>query len=277
MASSRPMARCLRRSWPGGRPARPRCGGCRPAAGGWLAVGEQLGTLGEDDAVDVDDLPAQGGHGLQGGGEHFGRIAAAVLGVGVGEHLADVAQGGGAEQGVDHGVQQGVAVAVADRLAVVGNVDAAERSGPPGWSRCKSYPIPTRMASVARSPSALRPSVHIGIGGKREDYTLPGPETERGISTRKNGSSDRYWVCSCHPCCTRVEMSPLSHRYALACAFGLAFAGEKCGLFVREPKPGRRVGLQKAEQQPGHLLPAARAGVGGRRRRWWRRRRVRKC
>ena len=68
--------------------------------------------------------------GVQGGSEHFGRIAAAVLGIGVGEHLADVAQGGGAEQGVDHGVQQHVAVAVADRLPIVGNADAADAQRP---------------------------------------------------------------------------------------------------------------------------------------------------
>ena len=59
-------------------------------------------------------------------GQHFGRVAAAVLGVGVGEHLAHVAQGGGAQQGVDQGVQQRVGVAMADRLPIVGNVDAAQ-------------------------------------------------------------------------------------------------------------------------------------------------------
>ena len=101
----------------------------QPLADG-LAMGEELGTLGEDDAVDVDDLPAQRGHGVQRGGEHFGRVAAAVLGVGVGEHLAHVAQGGRAQQGVDHGVQQRVGVAMADRLPIVGNVDAAQSQRP---------------------------------------------------------------------------------------------------------------------------------------------------
>ena len=38
----------------------------QPLADG-LAVGEQLGPLGEDDAVDVDDPPAQGGDGVQRG------------------------------------------------------------------------------------------------------------------------------------------------------------------------------------------------------------------
>ena len=54
------------------------------------------------------------------------RTAAAVGGIGVGKHLSNVAQGGGPEQGVDHGVQQGVGVAVAHRLVIVGDVDAAK-------------------------------------------------------------------------------------------------------------------------------------------------------
>ena len=40
--------------------------------------------------------------------------------------MADVRQAGGAEQGVGHGVQQDVGVAVAEQMAVVRHVDAAQ-------------------------------------------------------------------------------------------------------------------------------------------------------
>ncbi len=97
-----------------------------------LAMRQELGPLGKDDAVDVDDPPADRGDGVQGGGEHLGRVAAAVLRIGVGKHLPDVAQGGGAQQGVGHRVQEGVGVSVADGLAVVRDVDAAQAQGPAG-------------------------------------------------------------------------------------------------------------------------------------------------
>ena len=161
MASSRPMG-----------PMPSPVFACRPtrstsmprmSASRWrmtLAMGQELGTLGEDDAVDVDDLPAQRGHGVERGGEHFGRIAAAVVGIGVGKHLADVAQGGGAEQGVDHGVQQGVAVAVADRLPIVGNIDAAQPQRParlqPMQVVSDSYPHRVRgWGSLSRRRNAV--------------------------------------------------------------------------------------------------------------------------
>ena len=97
-----------------------------------LAVGEQLGPLGENDAVDIDDVPAEQFHRFEDVGEHFARVAAAVFGIGVGIHQPDVAQGGGPQQGVDHRVQQRVGVAMADRLPIVGNIHAAQPQRPAG-------------------------------------------------------------------------------------------------------------------------------------------------
>ncbi len=93
-------------------------------------MGGQLGALGKHDAIDVCDLPAGPGHGLAGLLEHVGRVASAVDRIGIGKHLADVAQGGRAQDGVGHGVQQHVGVAVPDEPAVVGDIDAAQ----PQWA-----------------------------------------------------------------------------------------------------------------------------------------------
>ena len=45
-----------------------------------LAMGQQFWPLGEYDAIDIADFPAHGRHGIECRAEHFGRIAAAVVG-----------------------------------------------------------------------------------------------------------------------------------------------------------------------------------------------------
>ena len=89
---------------------------------------------------------------VQGGGEHLGRVAAAVLRIGVGKHLPDVAQGGGPQQGVGDGVQEGVGVAVADGLAVVRDVDAAQ---PQAARRAAGGGCRVRVRRVVRSWQGL--------------------------------------------------------------------------------------------------------------------------
>ncbi len=54
------------------------------------------------------------------------RVAPPVCRVGIGKQLADVAQAGGPQQGIGHGVQQHVGVAVANGRAIVGDIDAAQ-------------------------------------------------------------------------------------------------------------------------------------------------------
>jgi hypothetical protein len=107
-----------------------------------LAMGEKLGTLCEDDAVDVDDSPAERRHGVNGSGEHFGGIASSVFGIGIGIHLADIAQRGRAEERVDHGMKQGIAVAMPDRLPIVRNIDAAEPQRPSWLKPMQIVPNP---------------------------------------------------------------------------------------------------------------------------------------
>ena len=63
-------------------------------------------------------------------GEHVGRIAIAVAWIGVGEPLANIAQGGRSEHRVGYGVQQYVGVAVTDGMSIVRNVDAAQPQRP---------------------------------------------------------------------------------------------------------------------------------------------------
>ena len=75
-------------------------------------------------------LPAARRHLCGRRGKHLGRVAAAVLRIGVGKHLADVGQRGRAEQRVGHGMQQHVGIAVADQLQVTGHVDAAQPQRP---------------------------------------------------------------------------------------------------------------------------------------------------
>ena len=134
-----------------------------------LAMRQQLGPLGEDDAVDVDDPPAERGDGVQGGAQHFGRVAAAVLGIGVGKHLPDVAQGGGPQQGVGHGVQERVGVAVADRLAVVRDVDAAQPQRPAG-------PETVRVVSESDADSDRGRFSHESEGARHYSVVPPGKQ-----------------------------------------------------------------------------------------------------
>ena len=98
-------------------------------ADGVLVVGE-LRPFGVDHAVEVHDAVTGLGHFCGGGRQHLGRVAAAVGRVGVREHAADIGQGGRAEQGVGHGMQQHVGVAVADELPVVRHIDAAQPQRP---------------------------------------------------------------------------------------------------------------------------------------------------
>jgi len=91
-----------------------------------LPMWKEFWTLREDDTVDVDNLPAQSGYGVERNFEHFARETPLVFRVRVGKHLAYVAQRDGAEQRVDHGMHEGVGVAMANRLPIMRNIDAAQ-------------------------------------------------------------------------------------------------------------------------------------------------------
>ena len=102
-----------------------------PAYGSYLVLWADIGSatlrlLGEDDTVEVADLPSCLGRKVSDVPKHVGRIAATVGLVGIGEQLADVPQRGRSQQGVCHRVQQYVGIAVADRGPIVGYVDPAQ-------------------------------------------------------------------------------------------------------------------------------------------------------
>lgn len=63
--------------------------------------------------------------------QHFPRIAASVHLVRIGKELADVPQGGGAEDGVGDGVQQHIGVAVPDQVVVVRHSDPTHQQRTP--------------------------------------------------------------------------------------------------------------------------------------------------
>jgi hypothetical protein len=92
---------------------------------GIVVIG-QLGSLGMDDAIKVYNLITSVCDLRGGRRQHLGRVALSVGLVGIWKHLSDVAQGGRAQQGVGHGVQQNVGIAMADKLPVVRHVDAAQ-------------------------------------------------------------------------------------------------------------------------------------------------------
>jgi len=89
-------------------------------------VGCHFGFLGHDDGVDIAYAVALGVEQLAGAAEEEFAVDVFVLGVVVGEVLADVAQGGGAEEGVADGVEQHVGVGVAEEAEGVGYFDASE-------------------------------------------------------------------------------------------------------------------------------------------------------
>ena len=77
-------------------------------------VGEHLGLLGYDGHVDVGDGVTLFGHELHAAAEQGARVGPFPFRVGVGEMIADIAQGGGAEDGVGQGVEGNVGVGVAE-------------------------------------------------------------------------------------------------------------------------------------------------------------------
>lgn len=87
-------------------------------------VGAELWTLSMDNNVEIANSPTGGGDFVQGQTKHFARVPGTVRLVGVGEHLADVAQCGSAQHCIGNCVQHNVGIAMAHRMAAVRHVDA---------------------------------------------------------------------------------------------------------------------------------------------------------
>jgi len=89
-------------------------------------VRRQLRALGMDDAVDIGDLPTGLPHEIAGGAEHRGGIASAVGRIAIGEHLSDVAEGCGTQQGVGYRVEQRIRITVPRQFPIVGDINPAQ-------------------------------------------------------------------------------------------------------------------------------------------------------
>jgi len=80
----------------------------------FLFEGADFGAFEDDGGVEVADGVASGVDAADGFDDEVGGVLSFVAGIGVGEELADVLLGDGAEECVDHGVVEDVAIAVAD-------------------------------------------------------------------------------------------------------------------------------------------------------------------
>ena len=124
----------------------------QPLADG-LAMGEQLGPLGEDDAVDVDDLPAERGDGVASAAASISAESRPRLAGSVSGNIWPMSPRAAAPAG-----RRSRRAAARRRRCGRPTPDRGEcrsppsRSGPPGRSRWVSCPIPTRGARVIVSP-----------------------------------------------------------------------------------------------------------------------------
>ena len=89
-------------------------------------MGVELGLFGHDGGVDVAQFVARIAKEAHGPGEEDLAVDAGILAGGVGEVIADVAQSGGAEQGVADGVNEYVGVAMAKQSEGVVDVHTAD-------------------------------------------------------------------------------------------------------------------------------------------------------
>ena len=91
-----------------------------------LFIRGEFGLLGDDDDVDIGDLPGGLAEAFHGGFEEFGGIDAFEFGVGVGEEFADVGEAGSAGEGVDEGVEDDIGIGMAGETVGVGDGDVGE-------------------------------------------------------------------------------------------------------------------------------------------------------
>jgi len=91
-----------------------------------VAKRENSRSLGHDHAVKIDQLKTGETDSPNGGGQHFARILAFVGRIGIGKELSDVAEPGGSEQRVGHGVEEDIGVTVARQVLGVRDIDTAK-------------------------------------------------------------------------------------------------------------------------------------------------------
>ena len=155
-----------------------------------------------------------------GGGQHLGRVAAAVGRVGVGKQAADVGQGGGAQQGVGHGVQQHVGVAVADKLPVVRHVDAAQPQRPARRRAVRVFA--NSNPQVARE----RVSSNVGECAKLVESARIIPDGENRDNAERSAELNRHAACARSAATNSIVTRPCFVGWLAAAALR---AGRRCG------------------------------------------------
>ncbi len=85
-----------------------------------------FGPFGQDHAVEVHNVHSMMSNPYQRFVHEIGTVAASILRIVIGKQLADVRFGNGTQQRVGNGVKQDVRIAMADRVDVGWNVDAAD-------------------------------------------------------------------------------------------------------------------------------------------------------
>src|SRR5579884_134413 len=96
------------------------------------AVILQLGALQDYGGIDVGDVESLLADELGGVGQKPHAIGALPLRIGIGKMHSDIAQGGGAQQGVGDGVRENIGVGVALQPELAGDYDAAQDERPAG-------------------------------------------------------------------------------------------------------------------------------------------------
>lgn len=83
-------------------------------------------ALRKDNAIDIGDDEASLPHTLVGEVQHLAGVSIMVGGLGIWEHLADIAQRRRAQDRIGDSMQEDVRIAVADRMPIVRNIDPAQ-------------------------------------------------------------------------------------------------------------------------------------------------------
>ncbi len=101
-------------------------------------------TLGMNNAIDIHNPPPNGGNGFARCSEHLGRVAPPIGRFGIREHLPHITECSSSEQGINHGMQQDIGIAMANQVAIMWNIDTpkSQRSSRPQTMRVVTHSHP---------------------------------------------------------------------------------------------------------------------------------------
>lgn len=179
-------------------------------------VRHKLRSFRKDNTVDVADPPAGCRDRISCSDKHFERIAAAVCGIGIRKHLADVAQRRGAQEGVGQGVQEDVGIAMPDHFAIVGHSHPTDEQGPTGAQSMGVVSDP--------DPWSLRSRVSLPLSGRVSSSLFPNRPlaSDEGIDkTQCREGSQRQLVCGLYP--LAAGATTRAHTPPTGCPIGVIF------------------------------------------------------